>query len=366
MEGFRMIVNRRANQATVSALLVSLTLLQFASPAHSQDASMKAALDLYKVKKDYAAATDAFYKIAVSQPDNIEAFIYYANSLYMQKQSDKAIKAYWYVVRRFPSHKRGYEIKEYLKKLDPSYATHINDPRFASVGDSKSSATKTASIAAPSRASESVINDIVKTVKPLNGRPAVSPSLIDRTKDALRAYPGNLLQTIYDRGCRIWLTPTMIDKEPGLEHQQPSGYMEGHTYKDCPGMFYSGGIVVCEYTIGNGFDWDACDDPIGTLRHELGHAVDYYLGEISESEEYRHAYRLDQGSISDDATRNRLHYYMQKDIRGQHECFAELMAAKYGKGEFKLKKDETNALVEASFPRTMKVIDKRIAEAENK
>lgn len=361
-----MIQNRRTYQAIVSGLLVSSIFVQFASPGHCQDAGMKAALDLYKVKKDYPAATDAFYKIAVCQPDNIEAFIYYANSLYMQKQTDKAIKAYWYVVRRFPSHKRGYEIKEYLRKLDPAYATHINDPRYASIGsDSKTSTTKIAK-AGPNRASEAVINDIVKTVKPLKGRPAVSTNLIDRAKDALRAYPGNLLQTIYDRGCRIWLTPTMIDKEPSLEHQQPSGYMEGHTYKDCPGMFYSGGIVVCEFTIGNGFDWNACDDPIGTLRHELGHAVDYYLGEISESEEYRHAYRLDQGSITDDSTRNKLHYYMQKDIRGQHECFAELMAAKFGKGEFRLKKDEDNELVEANFPRTMKVIEKRLAEAENK
>lgn len=358
-----MFVNRRAYRIIISALLVSTTLFQFASPAHSQDAAMKAALDLYKVKKDFAAATDAFYKIATSQPDNIEAFVYYANSLYMQKKTDKAIQAYWYVVRKFPSHKRGYEIKEYLRKLDPSYATHINDPRYATVGDAKKTGTtKTATMSAG--AADAIINDMVKTVKPLNGRPKVSGDLIEKTKDALRVYPKNLLKVCYDKGCRIWLTPTMIDKEPGLEHQQPSGYMEGHTYKDCPGMFYSGGIVVCEFTISNGFDWNACDDPIGTLRHELGHAVDYYLGEISETEEYRHAYRLDQGSISDDTTRNKLHYFMQKDIRGQHECFAELMAAKYGKGEFKLKKDETNELVEASFPRTMKVINKRIEEAD--
>lgn len=353
----------------VAVFLAACAILQFALPAHcAEPEGMKAALELYRVKKDYPAAAAAFYKITQSQPDYIEAYISYANCLYLQRQTDNAIKAYWYVVRRFPSHRRGYEIREYLKKLDRNYMAHVNDSRYAAFGESGSPKTSQnlATALRSSGPSAAVIDDMVKTVKPLKGRPAVSASLIESTKEALRVYPKNLLQLIYDKGCRVWLTPTLIDKEPGLEHTQPSGYMEGHTFRDCPGMFYDGGIVVCEYTIGNGFDVDKLSDPIGTLRHELGHAVDAYLGSLSESEEYRHAYRLDQGMIKDEATKNKLHYYLQKDKRGQHECFAELMAAKYGKHEFRLKKDETAELIEPSFPLTMKVIERKIAELEKK
>jgi tetratricopeptide (TPR) repeat protein len=374
-----MFKTRRINRGILSALLCAITAVGPSAIAAQEPDLLPLALAVYK-QKDYGRAGEAFYRMTVLDPRNVEAHFYYGNCLTMLRQTDKALRAYWYTMRKFPNTKRGYEIKEYLKKNDRDYALHLSDPGYAQFVQLSNLPTESANIkvggirtgnmtrsaltssGSSAASSGDIIGEMVKTVRPLKNRPAISSTLIDDTKDALKAYPKELLKVVYDHGCRIYLTPTMIDKEPGLEHTTPPGYMEGHSFKDCPGMFYSGGIVICEFTIGNGFDWEKTHDPIGTLRHELGHAIDWYLGQISETEEYKHAYLLDSGAINDDSTRNKLNYYMQKDTRGQHECFAELMAAKYGGRTGR--ENATNQLVEQSFPLTMKVISKRIAAVQ--
>lgn len=346
-----------------AGVLISAGMAETISPALAQDV-MQLAIAVYK-QKDYVHAGDAFFKITQIMPDNVDAYVYYANCMHMQRKSDEAMRAYWYVVRAFPNNRKAYEIKEFLKRNDRLYAQHLNEPAYATFGgrklserNSSSHVSSTSVTASASSADTDVIDRMVQVVPPLKSRPPVSALLVDKAKTALKEYPPELLKVVAKR-CKIWLTPTMIDKEPSLENQQPAGYMEGHSYKDCPGMFYSGGIVICEYTIGNGFDWNRVDDPIGTLHHELGHAIDYYLGQISETEEYKHAYRLDCGQIRDDTVRTRIAYFLQKDIRGPHETFAELMCAKYGGRSGR--KDQTTSLVNESFPLTKAVIEKRLA-----
>jgi tetratricopeptide (TPR) repeat protein len=350
----------RLTKTTTALIATILVAAETALPAAAEDV-MQLAVQVYK-NKEYVRAGEAFYKIAGIMPDNVDAYVYYANCLSMQRKTDEATRAYWYVVRAFPNSRKAYAIKDFLKKSDRLYSQHLNDPSYATFGGKKlgeiGRSSSSRSTSAPS-SSKDVVEEIVKVVPPLKNRPSVSLSLIDQAKTALREYPPELLRVV-SRGCKIWLTPTMIDKEPSLENQQPAGYMEGHSYKDCPGMFYSGGIVVCEYTIGNGFDWDHVDDPIGTLHHELGHAIDHYLGQISETEEYKHAYLLDCGQIRDDAVRNKIAYFLQKDIRGPHEAFAELMCAKYGGRSGK--KGSTTELMNAHFPLTKQVIEKRLAQ----
>src|SRR6185436_14721642 len=124
----------------------------------------------------------------------------------------------------------------------------------------------------------------------------------------------------------------LIDKEPELVNTQPSGYEEGTTYRNCPGCFDGGEIVICEYTfIGDSDDLRAQKDTVSTLRHEIGHALDYCLGGYSTTTAFKHAHALDAGSMDEDA-KPQLAYYLQKDISGPIETFAELVCAKLGGG----------------------------------
>jgi hypothetical protein len=152
-----------------------------------------------------------------------------------------------------------------------------------------------------------------------------------------------------------------IDKDPGLQNTRPSGYEEGQTYKNCGGMFRHGNeIVICQLALSPNDDseWTSLPDPVGTLRHELGHAVDYYLGSVSSTEDYKHIYLLEMAKIEDE-DRHTLDYFLQADFRGPRETFAELMCAQYG-GREGYPDQRTKKLVQV-FPQLSSFIEKKIA-----
>ncbi len=367
---------RTCTEFRIPAVIVLLLLLLSTSgPSQASALSDEYKIAIYVYgQKRYSDAAALFWDVIQKDKTFAEGYIKYASACWIGGDQDTALRTYWYFAHHFQTHKQIGSVMAFLKKNDRAYDAHYKDRSYAILVYSKAakqfpgmppqaskSGQQSSSIAAatPTNNSPSIINTLVQTVRPLKNRPAVSATLEYKIKEALKAYPPELLSLLHRRGCKIWLTPTLIDKEPSYENRQPSGYMEGNTYKDCPGMFYGNGIVVCEYVIGNGFDWEYTPDPIGTLKHELGHAVDHYLGQLSESEEYRHAYRLDSGAITDDTVRNKISYFLQKDTRGQHEAFAELMCAKYGGGNHT---DDTSGLMKSHFPMTMKFIDRKIAE----
>jgi len=319
------------------------------------------AIRLYK-QKDFEGAIKAFSACVKENPRDAKSCFYLANSCYGARRMDEAIKLYWYVTKNFPSASESYSARSFLKQIDRNYLRDSQDSSLAVFPEIKGIE---ATVAAPTQAAEhrpisskdkqEIIAALVKVIPAQADRKNISKDLVEKVKEALMAYPTNLLALIYSKGCKVYLTPTMIDKEPGLQNTQPRGYEDGTTFKNCPGMFQHGNeIVVCEYAM-QGDNWAPLPDCIGTLRHELGHAVDCYLGWYSHKEAFKHEYFLESANIDDDV-KPRLGYFLQKDVGGPTETFAELMCYQYG-GRTENRRTE---LVHASFPALAKMIKTEI------
>jgi|AGTN01.3.fsa_nt_gi Uncharacterized protein conserved in bacteria len=358
---------------SVSRLTILIVILLCAAqcclvPQARAQAGLSNSLNLYKSAK-YQEAAEAFSTYIQSNPTDINAYTYLANCYFQLRKQNEAIKTYWYVVRNFPSHKRAFEIREFLKKNDPQYVQHAGDSSFgrtASLATVKLTGDAAANIKrtlAPARSKAEIVNELLKTVRPLKGRPPVSDTMISNAQGVLKSYPDGFLQLMSLRRIKVVLTPTTIDHNPGVENTQPRGYEDGTTFKDCPGFYNGRELVVCEYTIGNGFDVKRLDDPMGTLRHEMGHCIDHLLGDITDTDEFKHAYYLDTGAINDEGVRNRISYYLQKSSGGPSEAFAELCCYKYG-GRGADSRNSTCALLHANMKLTTAIIDRKLAALE--
>lgn len=343
---------------SASALPALVSLAPLAS--YAAEGHFATGVRLYNAR-NYAGAINEFVQVTQTEPRNATAYFYGANCYYALGKRDEAVNFYWFIVRSFPQSREATQANEFLRRIDPSYTRNLSNASAGSLPTltaSASASTQTERAAKPKKSKEQMITQMIKVVKALKDRPNVSSQLLERIKSALRAYPDDLLTMLCKEECLIYVTPTMIDKDPILQNTKPAGYEDGTTYKNCPGMFDGYNIVLCEYTLEDDFDVQPARDPIGTLRHELGHAVDAYLDRISDTEEFVHAYRLDVGEIEDDV-KARIAYYLQKDVRGPHETFAELMCQKYGGREDKWQKQRCQ-LVYGAFKRAAQVMNAKV------
>ncbi len=348
-------------KASLKATIFILFVLLASTSNTLASSKLDNAIHLYQAK-DYGKALASFTDIYRSTPTNPTAYCYAANCHYALRQKSEAINLYWYVVKTFPSSKEAYSSRAFLKQIDTSYAknSYKNGSNW-SPNDTVSKA-ETAKKAIKEPVDPAAINSIVKIIQAQANRPDVSAELIKEAKSLLATYPAELINEMQRHGTKIYLTPTMIDKEPGLQNTKPRGYENGSTYKNCPGMFSYPNIIICAYALKGSDDesWEPTSDPIGTLRHELGHAFDSYMGRVSETEEFKHAYYLDCGTVEEEA-KNQLSYYLQKAEGGPSETFAELFCCKYGGSTVH---KEHSAIVQSSFPRCMAIINKLIAKLE--
>jgi len=349
-----LVFDRAIRLAIVAFCILALpTSVTAASPDFTK------AMSFYN-HRQFEDALNCFVKDGQAQ-NNSSAFMYAANCLMFLGRKDEAIGCYWYLVHNCPSSREAYEARNYLKRVDGAYLRHANDKAAGKLpvidaAAAAESASKPALALTPSK--DDVIADLVTTIRAQAGRPDVSASLVSNIKKTLASYPMNLLLLLQKNNCKVCLTPTLIDKEPGLQNTKPRGYEDGSTYKNCPGMF-DGNIVVCQYAAHGVDDWEPTEDPIGCLRHEIGHAFDYFGGNIAESEEFKHAYYLDCGNI-DDSVKNKISYYVQKAEGGPSECFAELVAYKFGGRN---SNNDRCSLVHSSFPEASKVVDSKLEAA---
>jgi hypothetical protein len=205
----------------------------------------------------------------------------------------------------------------------------------------------------------------VVVVKPLGNHPACTADFIKQVKGAVHKFPPDVVALAARNGCHIYVSPTMIDLHPELKNTRPSTYEQGHTYKNCPALFERPNVVVCQYCIVGEDDdnnWQLAGDPIGSLRHEFGHAVDAFMGYVSSTENFRHVYEMERTRINDPEVRSQLSYYVQdsrdRDL-GTSETFAEGCSILFGGAESPWRQ-KTQTCYKSSFPDILKLIQKKL------
>jgi tetratricopeptide (TPR) repeat protein len=190
------------------------TVLGCASGAIADDAA--GGIRLYNQHR-YQEAADSLQKAVGQDQNNVQAWYYLASSMYALRRTNDAIELYWAIVRHFPKARESYTARTFLKSIDPEYAAHEAARRNANsikatVHQDPSHSYEVTSL--DSSAKQAVIDKIVTTVRAQAGRPEVTSDLVEKIKSALLSYPTNLLALIAMKGCKIYLTPTMIELPP--------------------------------------------------------------------------------------------------------------------------------------------------------
>lgn len=148
---------------------------------------------------------------------------------------------------------------------------------------------------------------------------------------------------------RIVIAERMTDVDPSLSSERPRQWPRGTTWKDVDGahLVEQNLLVISEFTRDGRTERAA-----GVLRHEIGHAMDDLLGNLSRSREFRESLMQDIARLTGQqrgANRYRLH---------PEEAIADLYAVLRGGAP---NHDETS-MIGALFPRTMELLRQRLEQ----
>jgi len=330
----------------------------FAATAQAEDAvAFEQAVKLYSLKQ-YKQALSLFLKCAQQNRTEGSAYYYAASCYYQLGDTTDAKQTFQIVTRYYPNSKEAGLASRFLSQLETVAAAASTKKTGSQTATAIS--TKVASAQVPAKSAAAGADPdtpvdcsaLLQVIRPVQDHPAVSSDLINAVRNKLQSMPAHVGKLLNEAHIKIQLTTTMIDAHPELKEREGRGY-DGYTYKSCPGMFNGSEIVLCERTINEGDDTVRSAFPIseviGTFEHECGHAVDWCLGEVSTTEDFKHHYLLDATNLqrTDPDTANELRYYLQKSDAGQQECCGELIGILLGKS------DDKTAKMSRAFPQTL-------------
>jgi hypothetical protein len=311
---------------------------------------MAKAIQLYQARR-YAEASGLFGQAIKSEGAGASGYLYLAHCQYGLGHIKESVPYYRYVRDTYKDSPESKIAQQYLAKLDPTSAA---GGAGAAKGAAASASPSLNSSDRP--AASGNLLDRIEIVRAVNGHPALDKLTINTIKEDLKKLPKPVQKILIDGEIKFCLTTTLIDKFPAMGYQEGRGY-DGHTYKACPGMFWTDTVYICERTVNEGNDEVSGQIMPGqmtqTFYHEIGHALDACLGDYSTKDDYRHAYYLDLARIPSEAA-GRLAYYMQKSDAGQVESCGEITAVCLGSGE------RTGEDIKTYFPLTMAFIKKKL------
>lgn len=334
-----------------------LLLLATSSASAFARGEYQTALELYG-KKQYFPAAQYFESASLSDPANVSANYYAGYSFYLAGHKNEAIASFWRLAKAFPGRKEGAQALLYLRQIDPNFANH-------EANKSQTSEAKTVSNASvePKLSPKAIVDRLVE-IKPSAGKnPNVTPSFTRLVKELLVAMPAPVLKLLLDSGGRIVLVSSAVEHDMRIQNSAPRGWDSSFSWKESPALTQGSKVVMSQFRADSRTGEPvSTTEEIGVLRHETGHAVDYCLGEFSDSAEFKHAYALEAAKVPDEH-RQKLDYYLQKSNNGASETFAELYCYSTG-GETDAGRKESGELVHKYFPHCEQLMSKRLAALE--
>jgi hypothetical protein len=317
-------------------------------PASAQSADFKSGMTAYGAK-NFKEAVRCFGKVVTAEPRNISAVYYLANSYYSLGQQTAALNYFRWLSENYPNTGEGRGAKSILARLGAQ----------ASARGESIAAEKAAAAFARAQSSPRASGELqVIVVGNLADHPPVQDKFLAKVKTCLGGIPPKVVAFLASQGCKVYVTPNMIDKEPELLNTRPRGYEDGRTYKNVPALFDGRDVVICNYTLGDDESWTPREDPSGSVRHEIGHAIDRYLGGVTRDDAFKLMYYKDCGKIEPEV-KERLAYYVQKAQGGPSECFAECVATIFGGGD---RGEQHYADIRAAFPTVIAYIQNLISQ----
>lgn len=165
------------------------------------------------------------------------------------------------------------------------------------------------------------------------------PKYVDDLMNVLKNYPQGLLQLLIDDGCKF----TFIGRERWLEDvilrkylPMFDGYARGY-YNPESKHIYIESFPRTETTMAKVkksiYSKNYTDEELNsliatsTLIHELGHAVDYYFNNISQSSSFKEVYKSEKSNFENTIEFDLLNYRIKANIANPDEYFAESSAA---------------------------------------
>lgn len=178
----------------------------------------------------------------------------------------------------------------------------------------------------------------------------------DSLAAAWEGIPRDVRRAVIDYGLDIQIPKRVADVQPLVASMQPPGFPPGFTGASAPGLYVPAErMLVIPEEILNPYTgrWQPPHNAAGTLRHEVGHVIDFALSDVSISTKFFDAYIRDIGGITEKSVADELAYYLQAGERGPREAFAEAAAIVLGGSS---KSPAREALFVASFSRLLDLV----------
>lgn len=310
----------RSTIRQVTGTLLALGLLLVCAPAGlaspKSDPEYAQGVELYK-KRDYAAASDIFWKAITDGDTSASVWLYLAHSKAGEGKLDDARKSYKTVVDVFKDSPEAKVAATYIKALDaktwhpgPAPGAAGAKPAPAAVG------------AAPPALGG--LKYRITIIPPRDLHIAVSAQTIAMVKQTIDRLPKSILKVLDDGGVKVFIGPNILDKWPNSINDIKPG-QDNITLPEESGRTYGRDIYLYERPVAARGSRDLGDvRPLVELQanflHEIGHALDDCLGLYSRDANFQAEYRVDASSVGGENKAALSNYFLEGDFGAAEVC----------------------------------------------